>query len=86
MAINTENKRRSTLAMAIPALVVLPEPNASILDVRDLPHALGLYAGIGYPGHMLPLKGGLYSDRFFEPSIFPEGIYPDEFFNILNYI
>ncbi|KKK64112.1 hypothetical protein LCGC14_2987490, partial [marine sediment metagenome] len=44
MAVNTETKRRSALGMVLPALVVLPVPNATI-GRADRGHVLGIYRG-----------------------------------------
>ena len=86
MAFNTENKRRSLFAHGELGNVVFPIPDSSI-DEGDRPHYLGLYAGTGFPESSPKSSlGGLFPDRLYEESIYPEGIYMDELFNILNYI
>ena len=43
--IDTENKRRSVVANALPFLVVLPEPDGTV-DQGDRQQATNLYRGI----------------------------------------
>lgn len=86
MAIDSENKRRSTTAMGIVCLVILPVPDTDLSDDGDRPHVLGLYAGAGYPEERTRSNLGLFPDRFYDPGIYYDGIYHDAIFNILNYI
>ncbi len=47
MAIDTANKRRSMLGLALASLIVMPVPNGGI-DAADRQHMLGAYAGIPF--------------------------------------
>ena len=73
MAIDTRNKRASTLAMNISALTIFPFPDGS-LDPRDRPHSIGLYAGTGFPSYKARLSNTVF-ERIYPDMIFPDMIY-----------
>ena len=66
MAIDNTNKRRSAIACGLRWRTVYPLGSTE-LEAGDLPHAVGLYRGTGYPlpeGGVKASEGGVKALRF----------------------